>query len=159
MGWEGWALPSLSSPLGSPSTSLYLSAFTPLSASYSLPPELGMKSWTVTLVFKVTWPGFLLQHASSCGLYSCHTKGQLSRLSLPFHASKHLHTKQPQPAWKALLTPKIATNPSSSVRSHLLQEAFPDSWSPWYLLFQGVYVLGLCCLIMGLSPSLGCEFP
>ena len=81
--------------VGSPSTSLYLSAFTPLSASYSLPPELGMKSWTVTLVFKVTGPGFLLQYASSCGLYSCHTKGQLSRLSLPFHASKYLHTMDP----------------------------------------------------------------
>ena len=118
-----------------------------------------MKSPTLILVFKATWPGFLLQHASSCGLYSCHTNGQLSRFNLPFHASKHLHAKQPQPAWKALVTPKIATHPSSSVRSHLLQEAFPDSWSPWYLLFQGVYVLGLCCLIMGLSPSLGCEFP
>ena len=153
MGWEGWALPSLSSPLASPNTSLSPSA------SNSLPPELGMKSRTLTLVFKATWPGFLFQHASSCGLYCCHTKDQLSRLNLPFHASKHLHAKQPQPAWKALVTPKIATHPSSSVRSHLLQEAFPDSWSPWYLLFQGVYVLGLCCLIMGLSPSLGCEFP
>ena len=159
MGWEGWALPSLSSPLASPNTSLSPSASTPLSASNSLPPELGMKSRTLTLVFKATWPGFLFQHASSCGLYCCHTKDQLSRLNLPFHASKHLHAKQPQPAWKALVTPKIATHPSSSVRSHLLQEAFPDSWSPWYLLFQGVYVLGLCCLIMDLSLSLGCEFP
>ena len=62
------------------------------------------------------------------------------------------------PRWPEA-TPKIATLPSSSVRSHLLQEAFPDSWSPWYLLFQGVYNLGLCCLIMGLSPQWVVSFP
>lgn len=46
-----------------------------------------------------------------------------------------------------------------SVKSNLLQEAFPVSPSFLHLFFQGVYVLGHQWLIMGLSSSLGCELP
>lgn len=126
----------------------------------SLPTALGMKSWLFPLAFKATWApaGFPVQLASSCGLSSCHTKGRLSKLNLPIHASKPWYGLVP--SLGSLFPPgKFPRTLQGSVRSHLPQEAFLDSPSPWYLPFQGVSVLRLHHLIMGLSPSLGCELP
>lgn len=77
-----------------------------------------------------------------CGPYPCHAKGQLSELTLPIHASEPLHMLVTGSG--RLFPPgKFPLTLPGSGRSHLLREAFPDSPSPLYLPFQGVYILGL----------------
>lgn len=100
--------------------------------------ELGMKSRVATLVFKATWPGFPLQHTSSRGLYSCHTKAQLSRFNLPIHASESLHA--PAPLLGRLFPPgKFPLTLQGSVKSHLLQESFPDSPTSFRVFMSWVF--------------------
>lgn len=121
------APPFLASPLGS---SLLQSLSTPTS-DLSLPTACRVRSWFHTLPFKAPqhWPLALL----SCGLYSCHNQSWPSKLNLPtiplspctcwshhLEGSSHLEN--------SLLTLQ------GSVKSHLLQEAFPDSPKPLSLL-------------------------
>lgn len=117
----------------------------------------GIKSRLLTPALKATGKSawLPLQHLS---LWIGHTKDQLSELTSPIPASEPLHMLV---TWSRRLFPpgKFPLTLQGSVRSHLLLEAFPDSPSPLYLPFQGVYILGHHCLTRGLSPSLSCELP
>lgn len=79
----------------------------------------------------------------------------LSKPNMPTHASERLHMLVPMP--ERLFPPgRFLLTLQGSVKSHLLQEAFPDDPSPSSSFCQ-IYVLGCHWLIVGLSPSLGFE--
>ena len=156
MGWEGWALPSLSSPLGSPSTSLSPSASTPLSASNSLPLELGMKFRTLTLVFKVTCLASFSSMPPLVAYIPVTPRTSSPGSTCP---SMPLNTHTP---WTHCL--KGSCHPENChSRLNFSEESSPPGGLP-RLLGPLVPPLSRCLrsgslLPEGLSPSLGCEFP
>lgn len=157
---QGWAPPSSHLLWDPPCSSLSPRQLPHPHLTTSLPAALGMMSWLLTLAFKATQdpalgllPGTPLLEA----YISAATKGQLSKPTLPIHASEPLRMLIPL---ESFLTPgKFPLMFRGLVESHFLQEAFLDSPSPFYLLFLGMCVLRCHCLIVGLSFSLGREQP